>query len=299
MTDDATRQQTLRRIWALSAAVLSAVVAAGSMYAVVHVLAAYEGELRGAHEGRVRSVKVPVVARTLGVGHVITEQDLAEVEMSADFVPITALQGPEDIVGRTAIERILAGELVRIERLAPPSAGRGLNAIVPTGLRAISLDLADEQQVSGFIEPGDGVDLLVTIPSAGSADKQLAETVTLVQAARVLAVNEKISETVRGHQVVRQQVTLAVPPDIVERVTHALEVGRAKLTLRSEIDLTNVESNGTQVADLLGTEEKRLTVQQFRERVTEADVERMVEVIHGSETKREPVIDPRLIRGFD
>jgi pilus assembly protein CpaB len=290
---DRTRRTTL----AIVAMLVSVFLAGGAVYAVAQVLAAYQDQLRQTEEAHVvRLIQVPVAVHTIGVGDVIEAADLKVVELAADYVAATAITQVEDLVGRTVVERLLAGDLVRIERLAPPASGQGLSALIPNGMRAISLDMTDDRQVSGFIEPGDGVDLLVTLPPDEVDAARVSETLTLVQGAKVLAVNEKISETVRGEGIKSQRVTLAISPDVVERVTHALEVGQAKLTLRSCIDMTQIETNGVVSADLIGSAEKRVTVAEFKERYSEADVERMIDVVMGRNKVRERVIDPRLIR---
>lgn len=286
--------RTRRNALAVVALVMSSLLAGGAVFAVAQVLTAYQSTLADALRGDVE-VQVPVAARTLGAGTVITPEDLEMVSIGEEYLPDSALLQVEHLVGRTVLERLLAGDLVRYERLAPAEAGQGLSALVPRGMRALSLDLADGEQVSGFIEPGDGVDLLVTLP-VDKSDQRAAETITLVQGVRVLAVNERISETVSGEQIRRPRVTLAVSPDVVERITHALEVGAPKLTLRSAIDTTSAETHGAVVSDLLGADADRVTVSEFRARFTEADVERMIEIILGRDKVRERVVDPHLVR---
>ncbi len=284
-----------RRLGALVAVALSVVLGVTAATTVYVVVRRYTAQLDEIRESASDQILVPVPLGVVGAGTVLLPEHLQMIEIDAAFVPLTAETRMEGLVGRTVVERLLPGEFVRAERLARPDGGQGLSALIPTGMRAVSLDLADGAQVSGFIEPGDGVDVLVTFQEE---EEIPAETLTLLQGVRVLAVNEKVSETLQGQEIRQPTVTVAIPPADVEKVTHALEIGRAMLTLRAVIDMTHQETHGATVTELLGREKTRLTVQQYRERVTEADVTRMIEMIHGAEKSKEKAlnVDPKLLR---
>jgi pilus assembly protein CpaB len=149
-------------------------------------------------------------------------------------VPGGAARDPDEIVGRTVLERILPGEPIRLERLTAKDVQPGLAALVGKGSRAVSLDVSDSDRVSGFIDPGATVDVIVTFPKERDIP---AETVTMGQNLRVLAVDEILSETAQGEEpVTKEQVTLAMNPVDAERILHAVKVGEPRLTLRSYID---------------------------------------------------------------
>lgn len=239
-----------------------------------------------------RLVTVVVMTRDLGAGTVIKPGDFDLRRMETQFVPLEACHSPDQVLGRTVTEQVFAGDVARVERLAPSNAGYGLNALIPNGMRAVSLDLRDGEQVSGWVEPGDHVDLLVTLPSSNHAP---AETVTLLQGTRVLAVKERISTTAMGREIRTPQVTLLVPALQADAVIHALHLGKPKLVLRGEIDFQVLSYN---VADApwLGDRRTRLAANEFSSRYTEDDVARWVDIISGNHVVREPVIDPTILR---
>lgn len=221
---------------------------------------------------------VIVARRTLWPGETIGEADLEHRDFPPDFVPDEVLRSLEDAVNRVPRERILAEEFIRRERLAQREAGRGLNAIVPRGMRAVSLDISGGSAVSGFLNPGNYVDLLVTIGS----DNRPLQTVTLLQAVTVLAVNDRLGARKTEDQVeaekkrnsvrqTRPSITIAVTPDQAEKITHAHVQGDVTLTLRNDIDVTAVETHGAQnAASLIGREGPggtRMTVREFQERL--------------------------------
>jgi pilus assembly protein CpaB len=239
--------------------------------------------------------EIPVLVAPLGPGAILAPADLGSRAFPRYAVPDAVVLDPTALVGRTLVERILPGEPIREERLAPPESAGGIGALVVPGQRAMSLDLEDDDRVSGFVEVGDRVDLLVTLPPDRSG--RPAETLTLLEAVRVLAVDERIEETARGEVVHRPRVTVSLTPEAAERVAAVprREVS-LKLTLRGSADGSVVDPAGVRVADLLGDAWQRLTVAEFRERVTDRDVDAWVEMIEGAHTRREPVVDPSRLR---
>jgi pilus assembly protein CpaB len=197
------------------------------------------------------------------------------------------LRQPEQAVGRVPRERILSQEFIREERLADPEAGVGLNAIIPRGMRAISINISDGSAVSGFLNPGNYVDVLVTIEGD---DNREAETNTLLQAVTVLAVNNRLGNTTSESSGDRSRasVTVAVTPDLAEKLTHAVAQGTVTMTLRNDIDVTHVETHGAFASSLLGgvNDEKRITVKQWNERRAES-ADGTVTIIQGREQTTE------------
>lgn len=277
---------------------ISLIVTAGAGYFVTGLVRDFNAQLEAARQSRPVEIDVPVATRDLPLGAVIGPEDLATLRIDRDYLPASVQPDAARLLGRTVRWRILAGESIRDERLAPPEAGNGLNAVLADGERALSVNLKDGAQVSGFIEPGNVVDVIVTIPE----DKDLgraAETRTITQTVRVLAVNEKIAETAQGEEIRTPQVTLALRQADAERLIHAIVIGRVTLALRSEIDLHERLENPTTTASLIGRSDHRLTVVEFRERVSEAELTHMLEVVLGPERKREKVVDPHLLRPIE
>ncbi|MEQ1502227.1 MAG: Flp pilus assembly protein CpaB [Myxococcota bacterium] len=245
-----------------------------------------------------RTTTVPVLIRTVGVGTVLGPSDLSLMEIELVYVPRTALRDPLAITGRTVSERMLVGDYVRTERLADPEAGSGLTALIPPGMRALTVNVIDWSRVAGFVQPGDSVDVIVTIPASADGTRR-SETKTLAQAVKVLAVDEKISDTATGTEPARiPQVTVAVKPDVAERMLHALKVGSAALTLRSEIDLrTAAETDGQIGTAWIGRQHGRMSVDEFRARVDAAALQRMVDLVMGPPPPDPgPAVDPALLR---
>lgn len=238
---------------------LLAVVACGAVVIMVmQLIKGYQKRIQEAERPE-DTVGAIIAARHLFQGVKITEEDLASVEIPAKYLPHGAFVSHEHVVGRVPRERVLVNEFIREERLADPEEGVGLNAIIPRGMRAISINISGGRAVSGFVNPSNIVDILVTIdPGDGSKS---AQTHTVLQAVPVLAVNDrlkgnKVEKNKKKEKKVKPSVTLAVTPEEAEQVAHASQKGRVTLTLRNDLDRTFKALDGTDSRELYGVEER-------------------------------------------
>jgi pilus assembly protein CpaB len=204
------------------------------------------------------TVMVIVAARDLYQGVTITEEDLYGVQIPPRFLPEGVFLSPEHVVGRIPRERVLANEFVRADRLADPESGVGLNAVIPRGMRAISVEIKDGAALSGFLNPGNYVDVLVTVEPDADEKSAPTETKTLMQAVFVLGVNSRAQRETEEQREMRgaqsPSVTLLVTADDAEKVAHAENVGDITLTLRNDLDINFAENlgEGVDIAALRG-----------------------------------------------
>lgn len=280
------RRNTGGRIRALLFLVISAAAAAIAVVVIYFVISSYQRELVNVSKPD-ELIGVMVAKQDIWQGKTIQVEDLTMIELPQDYVPESVLRSQEQAVGRVPRERILANEFIREERLADPEAGVGLNAIIPRGMRALSINISDGSAVSGFLNPGNYVDVLVTIDGDQTRE---AETRTLLQAVTVLAVNNRMGNSVENVERSRPSVTVAVTPDQAEKLTHAVAQGEVTLTLRNDIDVTHVETHGALASSLLGgaTDNKRITVKEWTAR-TRASADGTLIIIQGKESQTEKV----------
>ncbi|MBN2798445.1 MAG: Flp pilus assembly protein CpaB [Deltaproteobacteria bacterium] len=227
---------------------LSAVFAAGIIYRVIQ---GYDQTLAELAQDPHKKVTVVVAAHELSQGSTLKATDLEIKEIPEELLPDLTFFELDEVVGRVPTERVLAGEILREERLADPQAGKGLNAIIPQGMRAISLNLANEAAVSGFLNPGNYVDVLLTI----SSDDIPVTTMTLEQALLIVGVDAAMEvKTAGGKKKAKgaPSITLAVTPQQGERLVHANSQGTLTLTLRNDVDVTSVETQGATASKLIG-----------------------------------------------
>ena len=243
-----------------------ALLAAGAMYTVVQNMQAELIEVTVEEEVQ----QVVVAGADIAPAETIQETHLKLTELPPMYIPANVLREPDQAINRVPRERILEGEFIREERLADPQSGLGMTAIVPKGMRAITMNLAGGSAVSGFLNPGNHVDVIVTISRDNSGAPP--ETTTLLQAVEVLAVNEEFGGKTQTESRRRSKpaVTLALTPNSAEKLTHAEKVGDVILSLRGDIDVSQRETRGATAKDLLGgeTEERRINVKDWMEQRT-------------------------------
>ena len=107
------------------------------------------------------TVTVVAASRTLYQGVHISTEDLFVVNVPPDYLPVVTdaeslestkaevFSSRERVVGQVPRERILKNEFIRPERLADGAAGIGLNAVIPRGMRAVSLELRGAAAIAG------------------------------------------------------------------------------------------------------------------------------------------------------
>jgi pilus assembly protein CpaB len=244
---------TVRALFALFIAV---VFGGAAVVFLFQLITSYQARIDEAKKPE-DTVMAIVAARDLYPGVNITEDDLVAVEIPPRFLPGGVFLAPEHVVGQRPRERILANEFVRSSRLANPESGEGLNAIIPRDMRAISVEIADGAALSGFLDPGNYVDILVTIdPESDKGGGKNPETHTLLQAVFVLGVNSKAQDedmdgaSGRGNQ--KPSITLLVTAQQAEQIAHAERMGELRLALRNDLDNNYVDSAGAGMDEILG-----------------------------------------------
>lgn len=227
---------------------VSLTAAVGATGFIWNMIRGFQEELAKA---QVEETKVAVVAANVDLyqGDTIKAEDLVLIELPPDMVPDGVFNKIEDLRGRVPRERILANDLVRAERLAEVDAGVGLNAIIPRGMRAVAVNVTDASAVSGFLVPGNFVDVLVTIRTTDRS----TNTITLLQAVKVLAVDTQLGGAARSSgDSSRPSVTLAVSPEDAEKLAHAQAEGDLILTLRNDVDVEREEVERVDTTKLIG-----------------------------------------------
>jgi pilus assembly protein CpaB len=100
-------------------------------------------------------------------------------------------------------------------------------------MRAVSVRVNDTTSVSGFVQPGTRVDVLLTGNPQGSNEQQ---TTTVLENVAVIATGQRLERNAAGEAQSAPVVTLLVSPDDAERLTLASSQGHIQLALRNPLD---------------------------------------------------------------
>lgn len=141
----------------------------------------------------------------------------------------------EECVDRALLTPVVESEAILDAKLAPKEAGAGLPAVIPEGMRALSVRVDDVVAVAGFVNPGTMVDVLVTGEVEGGAQGN-SITRTILEDVRVLAAGQKVEQDKEGKPQTVSVVTVLVNPDQADKLTMASTEGKIHLALRNTID---------------------------------------------------------------
>jgi pilus assembly protein CpaB len=132
------------------------------------------------------------------------------------------------------------GEPIIDRKIIGPDSGGFMAAILPEGMRAISVKISPETGAGGFILPNDRVDVIMTRRVDDPAGERFV-TETILMNIRVLAIDQAIAERNGEQVVVGRTATLELTPQQAEIITVAQQMSdRLALSLRSLADAQQV-----------------------------------------------------------
>lgn len=259
------RQQSGGRTRALIFLVGSLLLAFVAASIVFSVIRKSQNQIKEAQKPK-DTITVVVAVRDLYMGLPIAPEDVVLRNVIPDMVPQDEIFNTlDEVLGRTPRERILANESVRVERLASANAGVGLNAIVTPGKRAMTVATNTETAVAGLLQAGNFVDVIVTIkPEDPTAFGAKFVSDTILQEIKVLAVGSSLGgnaakeaeakdakKTKGANTKLKPSITVELTPEEAEKLALAQSQGDIHVTLRSDIDILQIDSQGVTTTDRL------------------------------------------------
>jgi pilus assembly protein CpaB len=191
--------------------------------------------------------QVVVAKRAIEAGAVLTMEDLTLGDIATETIPDTVFTAPDQLVGRVTVVAVIQGQAVSTTLLAPRGMGPGLQAAVPIGMRAVTMEINEMTGVAGYLVPGCHVDVVQT----------LKDEKTGLPVARTIAQNVKITAVGVRHGPDStdgggRSITLLVNPHDAELLELAASIGRPRFSLRGGNDLASVDTKGITFAELIG-----------------------------------------------
>lgn len=199
------------------------------------------------------TVDVLVAKSDLGTGQVISAQDITwQTWPAASAGPgfIKKTDRPDAItqlVGAIVRTPLAAGEPIRDTKVVVAKGSGFMAAILPHGMRAISLDVAPDTGAGGFILPNDHVDVLLTrrdkaAEKSTGVEKYISETI--LKNVRVLAVDQVLGEKDGQKVVIGKTATIELNPRQTEMLALSRQLGTISLVLRSLLDSQSSSPEG-------------------------------------------------------
>src|SRR6516164_10228966 len=140
----------------------------------------------------------------------------------------------ESFAGWVARDPFAAGEPISEAKIVSPGSRGFLAAVLGPGMRAVSVPVTATSGISGFVFPGDQVDIQITHQLTGAAgnETQHKAAETVLHDVRVIGIDQKL-DSKNGEALVAHTATLEVTPKQSEMIAVATEIGKLSLSLRS------------------------------------------------------------------
>lgn len=200
-----------------------------------------------------KMIKVVVAKENVAPGSLLKETDLLVREMPAEGLPQHTFSQTGDALGRVVMTQLVKGQAVLETLLAPKGAAGGAQAMIPEGMRAVTLEVNEFSGVAGLLTPGCKVDVVQTIRSGekgGESGNMIAKTI--VENLRVIAVGRRVSTVGPEPEQLARSVTLLATQQQAEAIDLVAHMGSPRLVLRNSLDNGVSGGKGVSLAELTG-----------------------------------------------
>jgi pilus assembly protein CpaB len=190
--------------------------------------------------------RVVTAGRDVTAGELLDQDALSVGQIVTSSAPGTTFSDPAELVGRVVIVPLVRGQAIVESLLAPKGSAAGLQAIIPQGMRAVTIDVNEVSGVAGYVTPGCRVDLLQSV-----RDDSTSQVIgrCLVQNVEVTAVGTRgaTADSQPAHS-----VTLLVTPRQAQLIELASTNGHARLVLRGSTDHKTDQLSPVTMSDITG-----------------------------------------------
>ncbi len=139
-------------------------------------------------EAKVETQDVVVPLVPINQGETLASSDVTVVKWPAAFLPKgKVFSNAYELVGRVAKQDLFPGEPIFNQKVSGGETHGGLTALIPKGMRAITIAVTEVKGVAGFVKPGDRVDILTTFEVEKHDGPTARKTKTVLQDLLVLA----------------------------------------------------------------------------------------------------------------
>lgn len=233
-------------------------------------VAGLKNQLRVAGEGRIEIVSVIVAAENLPFGSILTRDRVREVNWPASDLPenifadMADLFGGENTPSRHIIRQMDTNEPILRTKVTEFGEDAGLRSRLAPGMRAFAIKVDVASGVSGFLQPGDLIDIYWT--GGGRGDETI--TKIILSSVKLIAIDQTDDEDI-SRPTVAKTVTVEISPIDVAKLVQAQATGRLTLSLRGVDDTTQigeieVNQNDINPNEVIVLEEQRICTRRER-----------------------------------
>ncbi len=246
---------------------------AGFAVVMVKDFLAQQAQMAAAQAGQVQTVPtqmVYVAARQMKFGEEITKEDVRRVQWPVDAMPEgvfyeqASLFPENDGRPRFVLRMMEPNEAIMDVKITKPGEDAGLTSRLDKGMRAFAIKVDVSSGVSGFLRPGDKVDIYWTGRVEGVTRANSGEVTKLIETGIKLVAVDQMANGDVSEAMIARTVTVAINPQQVAALAQAQSSGRLSLSLVGNLDDTVAEAIEVDQRSLLGLAEAPV-IQEQRE----------------------------------
>lgn len=236
----------MRSVFAL-VLVLGLALAGFAVYMAKGYIGEYQLALAAEQAARANSVPTTEVYVTnvpLRYGDQVTEENIRVVRWPQDAIPegtFTTLDGlfpPGEKRFRTVLRTMEKDEALLAVKLTGPGQDAGVSARLASGMRAFAIQVDATSGVSGFLAPGDRVDVYWT-GRLQNAPEGVSDNVTkLIESGIQIVAIDQTADLDRASPSIARTITVEATPQQVAALAQAQATGRLSLSLVGQGDET-------------------------------------------------------------
>lgn len=221
------------------------VLAGGFVIAIIVALIVQAGMNKEPQVADANTVQILAASKNISMGSKIDATDMKwqawpETAVFTGAIVREGEQSETDALEGRASRDIASGEPLTLNSVLSTNGGNIVASSLEPGKRAIAIRVSPESMVGGFVNPGNHVDVILThrIRLSGGDKSLMRDTVnqfateTVLENVRVLAIDQRATNTDEDKAKVGRTVTLEVSAPEAEKVAIASEMGDLSLSLR-------------------------------------------------------------------
>jgi pilus assembly protein CpaB len=263
-------------------------LAGGAVYMAKNYIGAYQNELareRAARQEIIPTVDVYVAQRSLKYGEALNSDDYRLVAWPETAIPEGTFVGQGSLYpeGENDLRYVLRAmekdEAIMAIKVTEPGEEAGLTSQLERGMRAFAIKVDVASGVSGFLRPGDRVDVYWTGRIQGRNRDDRGEVTKLIDTAiKLIAIDQTSAGDIDAATIART-ITVAIRPEQVAALAQAQSSGRLSLSLVGADDDTVASAFQIDQDMLLGIEAEEVTAELEEKKVCTIKTRRGAEVV--------------------
>jgi pilus assembly protein CpaB len=203
-------------------------------------------------------VEVVVAKRELVPGETVGPDTMAVRSVPRDLAPGGAVSPArfDTVLGTRLLVSMQPGEPLLASGVASPESG-GISSRVRPGVRAMTIAVDEVNSLSGMLQPGDRIDLMLSVrPPSADGVPQSEVTRTVMQGVIVMATGRQSrpgpdADPLSGRPYT--SITVEVEPEQAQRLVVAQRSGKLTAVLRNPQDRSQVAERKLDLNALLGS----------------------------------------------